>query len=775
MTKYVRGDAADASRVTETIYPDGGRVVLAYNADGTVKTRTDQRNWKTTFTYDTLARLTQEDVARLTTNDPPVTGTTQVTCTYDALGRVTQVFDNNGPDSDVTVDTAYSWVAASSQQKVVEKLTIGGVQMDNITLLIRGDHRLTFQYPNGRTVSFGYDNINRLNGIVDNYTTTIASYLYKGRYLDHRDLNYGVLRESFTNTSDLDGYDSFGRPARVQHLQMSGPTNVVKLNYGYDYASNPLYIEDNVTSSMSELYAYDSAHRLIDMKRGTLNAQKTGISGTPSFTQAWTLDKLGNWKNLNENGTADLRQHNEVNEISLPAGGYGQIRTYGGYPREITHDAAGNVATRQTEDGTTTWRYTYDYRNRLIMAESKTTGSYATVVQYLYDGNNRRVKKDLTTGTDVVYIYDGWRCIEEREYISSAWKAKRQFVFGGRYLDEELLFDKDTNNDGNCTDSGGSTRYLYCQNANWNVVALTDNTGAAVERVSYTAYGQPTVSQVGQAQATGNPFLFQGQRYCPETGLYYFKNRDYLPTLGRFIEWDPVGYEDAKSAYSFLNDCPDACNDPLGLQTVTFSYGIIHRSGPLGTEGWTRGDSGIVFIERSNAVHARVWATAKVAVSATTWHWYWPPGSGWGASDYPCAGAEIEVRYKISGSDPNYCVHVFVASGLKASVKAGAARSSKETTHAAASASLWTLHPGAPFSRKEEEANMSKPGEDNPHIYGYSYTDIVKSGQDNPLHKIDAEVGTDMRQGATSVEWASAYAETYVDVRIEFAGASSKP
>ena len=39
---------------------------------------------------------------------------------------------------------------------------------------------------------------------------------------------------------------------------------------------------------------------------------------------------------------------------------------------------------------------------------------------YLYDGLNRRIKKDLDTGTDVVYLYDGWRRIEEREDDSGA-------------------------------------------------------------------------------------------------------------------------------------------------------------------------------------------------------------------------------------------------------------------------------------------------------------------------------------------------------------------
>ena len=96
-----------------------------------------------------------------------------------------------------------------------------------------------------------------------------------------------MLRLTYKTTTDLDGYDAFGRVVFMRHYPPSGgpPEGEVKLTYGYDTASNPLYKEDCVTAANSELYTYDSAHRLIDMKRGTLNAQKTGISGTVSFTR----------------------------------------------------------------------------------------------------------------------------------------------------------------------------------------------------------------------------------------------------------------------------------------------------------------------------------------------------------------------------------------------------------------------------------------------------------------------------------------------------------
>ena len=188
---------------------------------------------------------------------------------------------------------------------------------------------------------------------------------------------------------------------------------------------------------------------------------------------------------------------------------------------------------------------------------------------YLYDGLNRRVKKDLDTGDDVVYLYTGWQCIEERIDDSGTWEARGQYVHGARYMDELLLFDKDTNDDGDCTDGGGSTRHIYCQDANFNVVALTDNVGVIVEKTWYEAYGKPTwyySSSEQTSSSVANPYLFQGRRYDSETGLYYFRYRDMSPTLGRFLQRDPIGYRGGLNLHQCLGSAPTFFVDPWGLK-----------------------------------------------------------------------------------------------------------------------------------------------------------------------------------------------------------------
>ena len=46
--------------------------------------------------------------------------------------------------------------------------------------------------------------------------------------------------------------------------------------------------------------------------------------------------------------------------------------------------------------------------------------------------------------SDTWFTYDGWRCIEERELDGETLEARRQYVYGDRYIDEPLIFDNDT-------------------------------------------------------------------------------------------------------------------------------------------------------------------------------------------------------------------------------------------------------------------------------------------------------------------------------------------
>ncbi|MCD6340925.1 MAG: RHS repeat-associated core domain-containing protein [Desulfurococcales archaeon] len=65
-------------------------------------------------------------------------------------------------------------------------------------------------------------------------------------------------------------------------------------------------------------------------------------------------------------------------------------------------------------------------------------------------------------------------------------------------------------------------------------IALSNENSRIVETYSYDVYGEP--NRVGDAN---NPYLFTGRRYDSETGLYYYRFRQYSPEIGRFLQPDP--------------------------------------------------------------------------------------------------------------------------------------------------------------------------------------------------------------------------------------------
>ena len=59
--------------------------------------------------------------------------------------------------------------------------------------------------------------------------------------------------------------------------------------------------------------------------------------------------------------------------------------------------------------------------------------------------------------------------------------------------------------------------------------------------------------------------MFTARRLDPETGLYYYRARIYCPTLGRFLQTDPIGYSDGVNLYVYVGNNPIVFVDAYGL------------------------------------------------------------------------------------------------------------------------------------------------------------------------------------------------------------------
>ncbi|MCH8544191.1 MAG: RHS repeat-associated core domain-containing protein [Alcanivorax sp.] len=61
---------------------------------------------------------------------------------------------------------------------------------------------------------------------------------------------------------------------------------------------------------------------------------------------------------------------------------------------------------------------------------------------------------------------------------------------------------------------------------------------------------------------------FPGQYQDDETGLYYNYFRDYDPSIGRYIQSDPIGLGDGPNTYSYVHNNPLRYIDPTGEGAV---------------------------------------------------------------------------------------------------------------------------------------------------------------------------------------------------------------
>ena len=340
-------------RIFRTL-PLGQTEAYTYDFETNMLTRRDFNGKTTTYSYDSLNR-------QLSRTPDAFFAASPISFIYTLSGQRQQMTDASGV-------TNYSY---SNRDQVLTKATPQGTLTYTYDLASNVASVLSSN-ANGTSVSYAWDQKNRLSGVTDNRTSGTTNYNY--------DSTNQLLSFAYPNgVTHGYGYDSRDR---TTGLNVNGPSGVIT-SYVQAFSFSGRKANVAESSGRTENYTYDQIYRL----------QGEAISGEPvaanNGSLNYSLDPVGN-RNLLTSTLAALPN---------------QASTYDPNDRlnTDTYDANSNTL---TSGGVT---YGYEFEDRLV--------SVSTGVQIIYDGDGNRVS-ETTGGVTTKFLVDeknptGWPQVAE--------------------------------------------------------------------------------------------------------------------------------------------------------------------------------------------------------------------------------------------------------------------------------------------------------------------------------------------------------------------------
>jgi RHS repeat-associated protein len=549
---------------------------LAYDTQGNLHSVTDPLSNVTTFGFDAAGRLTQQ-----TLPDSNVIG-----LGYDDDDNLTSVVPPGQPAQAFTFypgDLAHTYAPP----------TVTGSGTTSTVLGYNGDEQLvSVARPDGIDVIPAYDPAGRLETLTTPTGTTTVGYSPTTGQLwtiaSPGNVNLAYAYDGFLPTGTTWSGAISGNYARTFDASFRFITDTIDganaVSYGYDddglltsAGSENLTLDPNngfltatslggVTDALTydefgapQTYAASYAgSALYSFNLGTRDALGRVVTDTETIqgtttTYAYNYDTRGRLWHVTVDGvlSATYVYSPNGNRTSVLTAGGTTSATFDDQDRMLTNGSAtytyganGELATKT--DGGQTTTYTYDALGNL--REVQLPGE---TVQYLIDGENRRVAKIVNGATTKEWLYrDGLKPIAE---LDSSGNVTSRFIYGSKgWVPDQIV-------------TGGKTYRVVSDRLGSPRLIVDSASGAVAERIDFDAWG----NVANDTQPGFEMFGFAGGIYDADTGLTRFGARDYDPSIGRWTTKDPAMIAGGLNRYGYCDDEPTACVDITGAKPDT--------------------------------------------------------------------------------------------------------------------------------------------------------------------------------------------------------------
>jgi RHS repeat-associated protein len=596
-------------RLSQTYFPNGTTQSILYDAIGRRVGEVDAAGVTNRYGYDAVGKLVA------VTNAWATSAATWATYGYDELGHQIAQTDALGRTTRFNYDALGRRVSRALPGGQMERFEYDragnliahtGFAGIVVTNRYNTQNRLLSRHTAGDGTileSFSYTPTGRRQSMSDASGVSTFHYDLAGRLAaianPNGELHYGYdTAGTVTNiqTGTAGGmsvgyaYDAIGR---LTNVFKGGVGNDFIAGYSYDRVGNLSTLV--YSNGLQHAYRYDTMNRLTNLVLATLTSTQAAF--------AYQLDVTGHRTSLaealNSQSSAILRNykwqydplHRMTNEIIAPAGAGGPVASlaysYDGVGNRLTrvaeaaslanqhldygpndwlgsdsYDANGNTTIGHAGAAVSSLNCRYDWANRLT---NTVIGSKNIAITYDADGH--RTRKTVTEGghsTTTRYLVDdrnptGYsQVMEENVAVDAGPGALHRVYIYGLDLICQSTSEPESSTDFFGYDGHGSTRLLV------------GTAGEIKCHFTYDAFGNLLEQPPGSSPTT--LYLYAGEQFDPDLGLYYNRARYLNPDTGRF--WSMDSFEGSPSEpaslhkYLYCQANPANSRDPSGNETL---------------------------------------------------------------------------------------------------------------------------------------------------------------------------------------------------------------